>query len=67
VNFKNLTANNWDQPDETSEQFGRLSPLTGMVQMDGNDWARHFLAVEPGEHVPEDVRDLFASAPQGHG
>jgi hypothetical protein len=33
-----------------------------MAQMDGNDWARHFLAVELHEDVPADVHDLFAVA-----
>ncbi len=62
MSFKPLTPNNWDQPDETSTIFARHSPIVGMVQMNGNDWARAFLAVELSESVPADVRGLFAVA-----
>lgn len=62
MSFKQLTPNNWDRPDDTSKIFGRLSPLVGLVPMNGNDWARAFLAVELPESVPRDIRDLFAVA-----
>ena len=62
MSFKQLTANNWDRPDDTSKIFGRMSPLVGVVPMNGNDWARAFLGVELPESVPEEIRDLFAVA-----
>jgi hypothetical protein len=62
MNFKRLTADDWDQPDETSRIFVRVSPVAGVVKMDGNDWARAFLAVELRDSVPSEVRDLFAVA-----
>lgn len=62
MGFKELTANNWDEPDEASALFTRLSPIAGFVKMNGNDWARLFLAVALDETVPSDIRDLFAVA-----
>lgn len=62
MNFKQLTPNNWDEADETSAMFARLSPIVGMVPMNGNDWARAFLAVELPTSVPADIRGLFAVA-----
>lgn len=40
--FKRLTANNWDEPDETNKHFVRISPVAGVVEMNGNDWAYVF-------------------------
>jgi len=60
--FKELTPNNWDQPDMTNANFVRLSPIAGFVPMNGNDWARAFLAAEMSDEVPEEIRDLFAVA-----
>jgi hypothetical protein len=52
-----------EEPDPTSTQFGRESRVLGaVVSMDGDDWARQFLAVEVKEHVPDEVRELFAVA-----
>lgn len=62
MGFKPLTPTNWLQPDPTSGIFGRVSPVAGPMRMDGEDWARRFLAVELASHVPEPVRDLFAVA-----
>jgi hypothetical protein len=62
MGFKELTPNNWDRPDDTSSLFVRVSPVAGVVSMNGNDWARAFLAVELAAAVPPDIRDLFAVA-----
>jgi hypothetical protein len=62
VGGKQLSLDNWTEPDATSAQFGQLSPLIGPRPMDGQDWARAFLAVELKPHVPESVRELFAVA-----
>jgi hypothetical protein len=56
---KQLTLENWTEPDPTSAQFGQLSPVIGPRPMDGQDWAGAFLAVELKPHVPEEVRGLF--------
>jgi hypothetical protein len=29
MTFKQLTANNWERPDETSANFVRVSPVVG--------------------------------------
>ncbi|MDQ6750398.1 MAG: DUF4145 domain-containing protein [Actinomycetota bacterium] len=60
--FKALTPNNWDRLDETNANFVRHSPIAGFVPMNGNDWARAFLAVELTNEVPGEIRDLFAVA-----
>lgn len=63
VSFKRLTANNWDEPDETSSIWVRRSRLVpGEIPVDGNAWARKFLAVELTGPVPTDVADLFEGA-----
>lgn len=63
MSFKQVTPENWTDPDPTSTQFGRESVLVAApLAMDGDDWARAFLAVELKEHVPEEIRDLFAVA-----
>lgn len=63
VSFKRLTANNWDQPDETSAIWVRRSRLVpGEIAVDGSAWARQFLAVDLTGPVPRDVADLFEVA-----
>lgn len=62
MRFKNLTLANWDQPDPASAVFGRISRIVGPRKMTGHDWAREFLSVELGPHVPEHVSELFAVA-----
>lgn len=59
TSFKALTIENWREADPTSLQFGRVSPLAGVVDMKEQDWARAILAIEPAEHVPEALRGAF--------
>lgn len=61
--FKQLTRDNWQQPDPTTELVAQFDLQAGaMRRMTPDDWAGHFLAVELEECVPPDVRDLFAVA-----
>lgn len=63
MGFKRLTVENYIRRDETNDLFANFNFATGHVSpMVGGDWARAFLAVELGAHVPEEVRDLFAVA-----
>ena len=62
LGFKNLTLENWTEPDPVNRHFARLSPLAGPVAMDQDDWARNFLSVELSETGPVEIRDLFAIA-----
>jgi hypothetical protein len=59
--FKELTPQNWLEPDPTNHFFGRISPA-GWTQLSGSEWAEAFLAVELSERVPANVRELFAVA-----
>jgi hypothetical protein len=59
VSFKRLSPGNWREADPVSTQFWRNSRFVGPIAMDGDDWARTFLAVELNGHVPESIRDLF--------
>lgn len=64
MRFKELTLTNWSAPDPINKAFGRFSPIVGVGprSMSGDDWARNFLAVELKEHVPQEIRELFAVA-----
>lgn len=63
MGFKKLTVENFDQRDEANNAFGRLDLTIGkVVPVTRHDRARAFLSVELGEHVPQEVRDLFAVA-----
>lgn len=58
--FKELTTENWLEPDETLQAFGRLSPITGQVhRITADDFAASFLAIELGDYVPEDIDAMF--------
>jgi hypothetical protein len=59
--FRELTLENWTEPDPTNKVFGRMSPVLGVGprSMSGDDWARAFLAVELKQHVPNEIRELF--------
>jgi hypothetical protein len=62
-NFKQLSIDNWQQPDPALSAFMHFSPQdrsTGSI--DGDEWAREFLAVELSEKAPSAVRRLFAVA-----
>jgi hypothetical protein len=61
--FKELTIENWLEPDETLRAFGRLSPVTGQVHpITADDFASSFLAIELGDYVPEDIVAMFKVA-----
>lgn len=62
LGFKRLTADNWTDPDPVNRHFARISPIAGPISMEGDDWAREFLAVSVADHVPKEVADLFAVA-----
>jgi hypothetical protein len=63
MSFKRLTANNWDEPDATSSIWVRRSRLVaGEIPVDGNAWAREFLAVNLTGPVPVEVANLFEVA-----
>jgi hypothetical protein len=63
MGFKDLTPDNWLQPDPASEIFARFEPTVGrMVQMTGQEWTEVILAVEVTPAAPDEVRDLFAVA-----
>lgn len=62
MRYKTLTVGNWQLPDGTSTQFSLPDDELVIQAMGGDDWARAFLAVELGDHVPDDVRDLFDAA-----
>lgn len=62
MRFKELTLANWDQPDPANAAFGQISRVVGPRKMTGGDWAREFLSVELGPHVPEQLTELFAVA-----
>lgn len=60
MSFKKLSAHNWTEADPVSAQFWRDSPVVNHpVEMDGDAWARTFLAEELKPHVPENIRALF--------
>lgn len=59
---KRLTPDNWTEPDAVNANFVRFSPLVGAVTINGEDWARHILAVELADHVPSEITELFAVA-----
>jgi hypothetical protein len=60
VSHKQLSLENWTEPDPTSTRF--VQPEGGFVAMDGQEWARYFLSEELRDHVPERVRELFEVA-----
>lgn len=61
--FKELTVENWLEPDETLQAFGRLSLITGQThRITADEFASTFLAIELGQKVPEDVVSLFQVA-----
>ncbi len=59
--FKELTVENWSQPDPVMRHFGLVEggrPRQAMA----DDWARAFLKLELSPAVPQNVRDLFEVA-----
>ncbi len=63
LRFKQLTAENWQEPDSTLSAFARFSANDGSIRrLSGDEWAREILAVGLSERVPVEVRRLFAVA-----
>lgn len=61
--FKELTTENWLEPDETLQAFGRLSLITGQVHtITADDFASAFLAIELSDYVPDDIVAMFKVA-----
>ena len=61
--IKELTADNWREPDEANALFGEMNRVTGEARiLTGDDWARRFLAVELSDLVPDDVRTMWVAA-----
>lgn len=61
--FKKLTLENWLEPDDTLQAFGRLSPITGQVHpITADDLASTFLAINLESQVPEDIVAMFEVA-----
>ncbi len=58
--FKELTIDNWLEPDETLQAFGRLSLVTGQVHpITAEDFASSFLTIDLSDQVPEDIVAMF--------
>jgi hypothetical protein len=60
---KRLTKENWLTPDVTGRAFVEVNAKTGATRpATGDGWAEQFLAVDLGEHVPMEVRDMWEVA-----
>jgi hypothetical protein len=60
--FKQLTPDNWAEPDPVMRHFSRI-PKEGLPrQATADDWVLSFLRLELTEAVPRNVRDLFEVA-----
>jgi hypothetical protein len=63
LGIKQLTSENWREPDPTNAAFGEINWHTGEQRpIAGDTWAGHFLSVELSDRVPEDVRTMWAVA-----
>ena len=60
--FKELTPENWLEPDPVMRLFVVYSPDEPSRLMTGDDWAHHILAIRLSDVVPEEVRRLFEVA-----
>lgn len=60
--IKQLTQENWQDPDPANAAFGEINRRSGEQRaITGDAWAGHFLAVELGDRVPEDIRTKGSS------
>lgn len=63
LGFKRLTSENVQLPDPVVSAFVRYSMQDDSIQtVSTEEWAQIFLSVELSEHVPLEVRQLFAVA-----
>ena len=60
--FKELTLENWLEPDPVTRLFVGFSPDEPPRPMTGDDWARQILAIHLSDAVPEEVHRLFEVA-----
>ena len=60
--FKQLSVDNWREPDPMLGIFVRLSPTRELRRPTGDERAQKLLASALHEQVPEDVRRLFEVA-----
>ena len=61
--FKNITVDNWLNPDKLSSSFARFSSTTGKAQtISGEDWVRAILKPKLDMSVPKDIQALFEVA-----
>lgn len=61
-NFKRLTVENWNEPDEASALFYCLTEDGHPRPMTGDDWAQQFLTPQLSASVPAEVQKLFEVA-----
>ncbi len=58
--LKQLTLENWREPDSSSAAFCRVDVEHGPVGMLADDWAQLILGVDVSPRAPEEIRTLFA-------
>jgi hypothetical protein len=58
---KQLTVDNWDKSDATSELWGTID-AAGVRRLSGSDWAEVFLSVELSSSVPAEIRWMWEVA-----
>lgn len=63
LGFKNLTIENWLQPDDVVLLFKRLSPSDKAVHdISGEEWTTELLVPKLIPEVPQEIRKLFEVA-----
>ena len=61
--FKQLSLENWREPDPAHRAFGEFNPQTGERRaMTAERWAETILAVELDDTVPREVREMWSVA-----
>lgn len=60
--FKEITLENWSQPDPIHSYFVKLSPSGEAFPMSGEDWVRPLLKPKLSETVPHDIKALLEVA-----
>lgn len=60
--FKEITPNNWLEPDEVLKGFVRISQVGDAQSISGNEYLRFILKPALVEAVPQDIKALFEVA-----